>query len=107
MEVSAIAKRMNALGNETRLAVFRALVRAGPNGVSVGRIRNSLNIPASTLTHHLHRLIDAGLACQKRQGTLLMCFAEFEAMTGTFQFFVNECCAEASDGKVRKLENCL
>ncbi len=106
MELNTIAKRMNALGNETRLAVFRALVRAGPEGVSVGQVQKHLDLPASTLTHHLHRLIGAGLARQNRRGTLLMCCADFEAMTGTFQFFVNECCAETDNSKNEILEIC-
>jgi len=95
MDLQDIAKCMNALGNETRLAVFRMLVRAGPGGVPVGRIQKTLGVPASTLTHHLHRLINSGLARQKRRGTVLMCFADFEAMTGAFQFFIDECCADS------------
>ncbi len=106
MELDTIAKRMNALGNETRLSVFRVLVRAGPEGVSVGQVQKHLDLPASTLTHHLHRLIGAGLARQKRRGTILMCCADFEAMTGTFQFFAEECCAASDNSKIRTLEIC-
>ncbi len=104
MELDVIAKRMNALGNETRLAVFRVLVRAGPDGVPVGRVQKALGLPASTLTHHLHRLIGAGLAHQERKGTILTCYANFEKMTATFLFFANECCVEASANKITEKE---
>ncbi len=94
MKQKIIAKRMKSLGSETRLAVFSELMRAGIDGVPVGQVQKKLNVPASTLTHHLHKLIDAGLAHQERKGAVLMCFANFEAMMGTFQFFANNCCAD-------------
>ena len=55
--VEKAAKQLEALGNPTRLKVYRALVRAGDDGLPVGRLQEKLEIAASTLSHHLHRLI--------------------------------------------------
>jgi ArsR family transcriptional regulator, arsenate/arsenite/antimonite-responsive transcriptional repressor len=61
MKVEKAAKQLEALGNPTRLKVYRALVRAGQDGLAVSRIQEKLKIPGSTLSHHLHRLILSGL----------------------------------------------
>ena len=61
MKVEKAAKQLEALGNPTRLQVYRTLVRAGPDGLPVSRVQQKLKIPASTLSHHLHRLILTGL----------------------------------------------
>jgi ArsR family transcriptional regulator len=55
MNIEQAAKQLEALGNPTRLRVYRALVRAGDGGLSVGRLQEKLGIAASTLSHHLHR----------------------------------------------------
>ena len=57
MELENAAKRCAELGNTTRLSIFRLLVRAGKNGLSVGNIQKNLGIPGSTLTHHIQRLV--------------------------------------------------
>ena len=57
MKIEQAAKQLEALGNPTRLKVYRALVRAGDDGLPVGRLRGKRGLPASTLSHHLHRLI--------------------------------------------------
>lgn len=106
MELDITAKRMNALGSKTRLELFVALMRAGSEGVSVGQVQKKLGVPASTLTHHLHRLIDTGLAHQDRRGAVLMCFANFETMTQTFQYFISQCCSESEICKTEKMEIC-
>ena len=67
MKVEKAAKQLEALGNPTRLQVYRALVRAGDAGLPVGRLQEKLGIAASTLSHHLHRLILTGLVTQERQ----------------------------------------
>lgn len=95
MEIDLIAKRLEALGNPTRLAVFRILVRGGPGGLSVGEVQQRAGVPASTLSHHLHRLIGVGLVTQERQGTTLICRADFAAMNETMGFLLAECCADA------------
>jgi DNA-binding transcriptional ArsR family regulator len=96
MDTQLLARRLEALGNETRLAVFRVLVRAGPRGVSVGDLQTRTGAARSTLSHHLHKLIDVGLVYQKRERTTLYCHAHFEAMNETLGVLGRECCADAS-----------
>ena len=94
MTLADIAKKMAAIGNETRLEVYRLLVRAGDNGLAVTSIQQRLGVPASTLSHHLHKLIQVGLVQQERQGTTLICRADYTAMQQTFEMFASECCAD-------------
>ena len=75
MELEEAAEQLEALGNPTRLKVYRALVRAGDDGMPVGRLQARLGIAASTLSHHLHKLILVGLVTQERQVTTLICRA--------------------------------
>jgi len=94
MKIEQAAKQLEALGNPTRLEVYRALIRAGASGLAVGRLQETLNIAASTLSHHLHRLILAGLVTQERQATTLICRANYPAMNTLIGFLVDECCAD-------------
>lgn len=87
-----MSERMEALGNPIRLAIFRALVKAGNQGANVGAIQNLVNIPASTLTHHIQKLVSAGLVTQQRHSRELICRAEFEAMDTTIDYLKDECC---------------
>ena len=95
MKIEQAAKQLEALGNPTRLRVYRALVRAGDAGLPVGRLQEKLGIAASTLSHHLHRLILTGLVTQERQVTTLICRANYPAMDGLVGFLVDECCVDA------------
>ena len=94
MEHSQAATALESLGNETRLAIFRTLVRAGTGGLPVGGLRDRLEIPGSTLSHHLSQLVAAGLVRQSREGRVLRCQAEFSAMTELLGYLTNECCAD-------------
>ncbi len=96
MKVEKAAKQLEALGNATRLKVYRALVRAGDGGMPVGRLQEKVGIAASTLSHHLHRLILTGLVTQERQATTLICRANYPAMEILIAFLVDECCADAA-----------
>jgi DNA-binding transcriptional ArsR family regulator len=95
MKLEKAAKQLEALGNPTRLKVYRMLVRAGEGGLPVGRLQEKLGIAASTLSHHLHRLILTGLVTQERQATTLICRANYEVMRGLLGFLADECCADA------------
>jgi ArsR family transcriptional regulator, arsenate/arsenite/antimonite-responsive transcriptional repressor len=95
MKVEKAAKQLEALGNPTRLKVYRVLVRAGQDGLAVSRIQEKLKIPGSTLSHHLHRLILTGLVTQERHATTLICRANYPAMDALMGFLVEECCADA------------
>lgn len=95
MNVEQAAKQLEALGSPTRLQVYRTLVRAGDSGLPVGSLQEKLGIVASTLSHHLHRLILTGLVTQERQATTLICRANYPAMNGLVDFLVDECCVDA------------
>jgi ArsR family transcriptional regulator, arsenate/arsenite/antimonite-responsive transcriptional repressor len=95
MEVEQAARQFEALGNPTRLRVYRTLVRAGDAGLPVGHLQRRIGIAASTLSHHLHRLIRTGLVQQERQATSLICRANYRAMDDLLGFLTAECCADA------------
>ena len=92
MELQLAAKRLAELGHNTRLAVFRHLVRCGPNGCPVGDVQRILDIPGSTLSHHLARLVSAGLVEQRRDGRTLYCIPRFDAFDETIEYLTEECC---------------
>jgi len=96
MKVDDAAARLEALGNPTRLQIFRALVRAGEAGMSVGKLQARLDIAASTLSHHIKSLLTVGLIVQERQATTLICRANYDAMRGLVDYLVDECCAESA-----------
>ena len=95
MNVEQAAKQLEALGNPTRLRVYRTLVRAGDGGLPVGSLQGKLGIAASTLSHHLHRLILTELVTQERQSTTLICRANYLTMNSLVGFLVDECCVDA------------
>ncbi|MET3331845.1 MULTISPECIES: ArsR/SmtB family transcription factor [Bradyrhizobium] len=94
MKIADAAARLEALGNQTRLQIYRALVRAGHSGMPVGRLQDKLKIPASTLSHHIKTLVAVGLVSQVRESTTLICHANFDAMRGLVDFLASECCAD-------------
>lgn len=92
MDLEQAAAQLAELGHSTRLAIFRILVRAGQTGISVGEIQHQLNIPGSTLSHHLSRMSKVGLMQQTRDGRTLWCRLEFVAMSQLLEFLYAECC---------------
>lgn len=94
MKIDDAAARLEALGNPTRLRIYRTLVRAGEPGLSVGKLQGKLDLAGSTLSHHLKTLIAVDLIAQERHGTTLVCRANFAAMRGLVDFLVAECCAD-------------
>lgn len=103
MKIADAALRLEALGNPTRLKIYRALVRAGHGGMPVGKLQAKLQIAPSTLSHHLKSLITVGLISQERQATTLICHTNYEIMQGLVQFLVSECCADAACGEATAL----
>ena len=91
------AAALESLGNETRLTLYRSLVRAGPNGLPVGKLKEKLDIPGSTLSHHIARLVNAGLMSQSREGRVLRCTANYQSMGKLVDYLVAECCADDPD----------
>jgi DNA-binding transcriptional ArsR family regulator len=94
MKLETAARQLEALGNTTRLGIYRTLVRAGHGGLAVGQVQERVGLTASTLSHHLKRLVDQGLVRQERAGTSLICHAEYPAMTALLGFLADECCAD-------------
>ena len=72
-------------------------MRAGDGGLPVGQLQKRMRIAASTLSHHLHRLILTGLVTQERQATTLICRASYPAMRNLLGFLADECCADAPE----------
>ena len=94
MKLESAAKQLEALGNPTRLAIYRKLVKAGQKGCPVGDIRQALDIPASTLSHHIAKLVQAGLLIQQRDSRSLVCSLNYANMESLMAFLVNNCCSE-------------
>jgi len=92
MDEKHAAKCLSELGNPTRLAVYRLLVRAGPDGQTVGDIQRRLKVPASTLSHHIAHLVWAGLIEQQREGRILHCRTVDGMMDALIGFLSDECC---------------
>lgn len=95
MDDAVIAKRLGALGNETRLQIYRILVRAGRDGVPVSELQRRTGIAISTVSHHLHKLITVDLAYQERDGTTLFCHANYGVMDETLGHLTKVCCLDA------------
>ncbi len=96
MENEMAAKRLAELGHNTRLSIFRYLVKVGDEGAPVGQIQNKLGIPGSTLSHHINRLVSVGLIHQVRESRTLYCVPQFEVLRELIDFLLAECCTEDS-----------
>lgn len=96
MNIDDAASRLEALGNPTRLRIYRALVRAGDGGMPVGKLQTKLDVAASTLSHHLKSMLIVGLIRQERQSTTLICKANYEVMQSLVGFLVAECCSDSA-----------
>lgn len=93
MESTHVIAALEALAQESRLAVFRALVQAGPQGLSPSHLSETLDVPAPTLSFHLAQLKHAGLVSVTRQGRSLTYVAAYETMNGLIEFLTENCCA--------------
>jgi DNA-binding transcriptional ArsR family regulator len=96
MQIDAMAERLSALGNKTRLGLYRLLVRAGDAGMTVGQLQEKLEIPASTLSHHCRALVQVDLVRQERVGTSLVCRTNYPVMRALVDGLAAECCADAN-----------
>lgn len=84
---------LGALAQESRLAIFRLLVKRGPDGYSPGELIDKLDIPASTLSFHLRELQAAELIGSRREGRFLYYSANFDRMRGLIDFLTEKCCS--------------
>ena len=95
MESAAALKALGALGHESRLAAFRILVQAGPDGLAVGELRERLELPPATLTAHLNVLRAAELVLDQREGRVIRVRANYARMDALLAFLTENCCAGA------------
>lgn len=107
IRANAALEAFGALASEHRLAIFRLLVQAGPEGMAAGDIADKLGIPASSLSFHLAHLTRADLIEQRRESRSLIYSANFPTMNGLIAFMTENCCggascAPASSAKRRK-----
>ena len=91
------ASSFAALGSEQRLEVLRVLVRAGPDGLSIGELGARCGITGSTLTHHVRTLAHVGLVQQTKKGRSVICAAvAYDTIRALSVFLLSECCADCA-----------
>ena len=91
-QVAKLADMLSAMGTEPRLRIMQLLLSAHPEGLVVGDIQEELEIPNSTLYHHLDKLKNENLVQVKRESTFLRYTANTEALQELMQFLYSECC---------------
>lgn len=91
-QVTKYADMLSAMGTEPRLRIMQLLLSAHPEGLVVGNIQEELEIPNSTLSHHLDKLKNENLVLVKRESTFLRYTANTEALQELMQFLYSECC---------------
>ena len=92
MNVEDASRQLAVLGSPTRLEIYRLLVKAGAEGAPVGTLQEVLGIPGSTLSHHIGKLVVAGLVTQSRESRILRCRADYRRMQALLDFLQDECC---------------
>jgi DNA-binding transcriptional ArsR family regulator len=95
MKTDTALEALRALGQISRLAAFKALVEAGPEGLAVGELRDRLDLPPATLSAHLNVLRSAGLVADERQGRVIRVRADFAQMNALIAYLTENCCAGA------------
>jgi ArsR family transcriptional regulator, arsenate/arsenite/antimonite-responsive transcriptional repressor len=92
MEIKTAVTALAALAQETRLSIYQLLVGAGPEGVSAGRIGETLEIPGATLSFHLKELARAGLVSSRQEKQFIYYAADFKPMAELMAFLMKNCC---------------
>lgn len=93
METKQVLAALAALAQESRLAIFRLLIQAGPAGLPAGKIGEELGIASSALSFHLKELVHAGLVTARQEGRFVIYTAQFDTMSGLVGFLTENCCA--------------
>jgi DNA-binding transcriptional ArsR family regulator len=97
MESEYAVAALSALAHDNRLAVFRLLVRAGPDGLAAGEIAAELDVPNATLSFHLNQLRHAGLVSFRRSGRSLIYAAKYGSMNALLAYLTENCCRGSDD----------
>jgi DNA-binding transcriptional ArsR family regulator len=92
METEEAAVALAKLGHPVRLTIIQYLVQAGEAGLAVGEIQALLDIPASTLSHHISHLVSGGLIRQERESRTLRCFVNYQKVEGLVELLTDKCC---------------
>jgi ArsR family transcriptional regulator len=92
MELSAAVEALSALGQESRLRVFRLLVKCGPDGMPAGEIAEQLKVPANTMSSHFAVLSRAGLVASRKEGRSVVYAIDVEGIRKLLAFLVQDCC---------------
>ena len=92
MEAATVVRALSALAQEHRLAVYRLLVQAGPDGLPAGALSEAVGVPASSMSFHLAQLANAGLVSQRRQSRSIIYAADFAAMNALMAYMTENCC---------------
>lgn len=92
METKSVIKALAALAQESRLAVFRALVQAGPEGMAAGKIAESTGLSPSSLSFHLKELSHAGLIDSRQSGRFIIYNAQYATMNSLLGYLTENCC---------------
>lgn len=103
MEIVEAAKALKELGHPTRLSIFKLLVKAGYQGLPVGHLKEKLNIPNSTLSHHIAKLISVELIKQHREGRVLYCIPQYKNLNNLLAFLNDECCLGIAEDQAKQL----
>lgn len=85
-------EKLAALAQETRLAIFRLLVEAGPEGMNAGAIAEALEVPAATLSFHVAQLARAGLVTSRQESRFIFYSTNFAAMDDLIAYLTDNCC---------------
>ena len=94
MDIETVASALKELGHPTRLGIYQRLVKAGESGLPVGELQKDLEVPPSTLSHHISALVSVGLVKQTREGRILHCTAQYEVLNNIIAFLMEECCLD-------------
>ncbi len=92
MELTTATRRLHALAQDSRLSIFRLLVKAGGEGVPAGDIARDLGVAPNTLSAHLSVLANAGLVVSRREGRSIIYTADYGGMSELLAFLVEDCC---------------
>lgn len=98
MDPAIVIRALGALAQDHRLAAFRLLVQAGPDGMAAGALAEALGVPGSSMSFHLAQLAQAGLVVQRRQSRSIIYSAHFPAMTALVSYLTENCCGGAPCG---------
>jgi DNA-binding transcriptional ArsR family regulator len=90
------AEQLSALGHPVRLKILRFVVQAGAGGAAAGDIQAHVDLPASTLSHHLKRLLDADLFTSRGEGTFHYYTAKYESLRVLTEYLWEDCCKRGS-----------